>query len=261
MNAIYSLKTTKFDNTCSGYNTYNDFRDSLELSIRLLRKSNTVDNILFYADKASYEHVKPIKHLFDEVIVNLDEINWVQDYNWAFNKLHIYKEQKEPFFHIDNDVYLHQGLPKLFIESCDYFFQNRELLSTHPYYEETVNLTRESIDKKMLPYIPEFAVNCGVAGFNDLSIIEEYYDNALRYVKNNQVIGYKEKMIQYHLCILFEQLFIVPLLKNKKVNYILTDNFEEIAIPYTHLIAWNKREKKNIELVKNKLHKLKYHQY
>lgn len=257
MNAIYSLKTTKFDNNCSGYNSYKDFRDSLELSLRLLKNSKTVDNIIFYADKASYEHIKPIKHLFDEVIVNLDEINWVQDYNWAFNKLHIYKEQKQPFYHIDNDVYLWQGLPKLFTESCDFFFQNKELLSTHPYYEETVNLTLDSIDKKMLPYIPEFAVNCGVAGFNDLSIIPEYYENAERYVKNNQKIGYKEKMIQYHLCILFEQLFLVPLLKDKKVNYILTADFKEVAIPYTHLIAWNKRDKNNVKLVKENLNYIK----
>lgn len=255
MNAVFSLKTTKFDNNCSGYTSYDDFLACLELAVRSIKP--TSDNVVFYADKQSVQKIKPIKHLFDEVVVNLDEINWVQDYNWAFNKLFIYKQQTQPFVHIDNDVFLHQGLPKQFIDTCDFYFQGRELLSIHKYYGETLNLTKECIDKQMLPYMPDYAINTGVAGFNDLSIIEKYYDNAERFVKNNQRIGYKEPMIKYHLCILFEQLFITPLVESKRVNYILTDNFQETGIPYTHLISSSKREKSNIDLVKQRLSQLK----
>lgn len=255
MNAIFSLKTTKFDNNCSGYNSYDDFKDCLELAVRLIKP--TVDNIVFYADKKSVKHIKSFKKLFDDVIVNLDEINWVQDYNWAFNKLHIYNQQTKPFVHIDNDVFLHQGLPKLFIEECDFYFQGKELLTVHPYYQEALALTKECVDRKMLPTIPEYAINTGIAGFNDLSIIEEYYDNAKRFVLKNQEIGYKEPMITYHLCILFEQLFLTHLVEHKKCNYILTDDFQEKGIPYTHLISNSKRDKNNIELVRNKLKQLK----
>jgi hypothetical protein len=58
----------------------------------------------------------------------MDDRNWLDDKYWSLAKMYVYKLQKEPFIHIDNDVFLWDEFPKELFEN-DFFFQEIELFN------------------------------------------------------------------------------------------------------------------------------------
>ncbi|EMD25782.1 hypothetical protein C791_4019 [Amycolatopsis azurea DSM 43854] len=48
---------------------------------------------------------------FDDVSLSLNRLTGQAPSWWALGKLHAYREQREPFLHIDNDVFLWPGFP------------------------------------------------------------------------------------------------------------------------------------------------------
>jgi len=62
---------------------------------------------------------------FDDVRLDLSEIEEYDPAWWVLGKIHTYRMQHEPFVHIDNDVYLWNGLPED-LTNADVLAQNPE---------------------------------------------------------------------------------------------------------------------------------------
>lgn len=108
---------------------------------------------------------------------------------WALPKILTYSLQKEPFIHIDGDVFIFKQFNKILLKS-ELIAQNIE--EATDYY----HVTKNQIVSK-LTYIPacvkdDFqnnfsikAVNAGVLGSTNIDFIKEYTDLAFKYVNNN----------------------------------------------------------------------------
>ena len=249
MIGITSLSTSTLDKNCCNYNSIEDLTNCMQLSAILLRKS--VDKIIFFTDKRGLKLIESFKHLYDEVVVCLDELDWVQAHNWAYSKIYVYQYMKEPFLHIDNDVFLWDRLPSHFydIEKTDFFFQGKETFEWYSFYKDMIKDNMAILPKIVLPVSHEYAYNCGVAGFNNLSILKLYNDLACEYIKENQ-----RRIIQINQALMFEQWFITKLCEVGKVDFLLHPNLEPIyGTKYTHLPAGSKHHLPNMIQVSKKL--------
>jgi hypothetical protein len=254
MKAIQSLWTKPYPENKCGYSSQKDLFACTELSAKLLKKSGC--ELVFYTDKKGFKLMpKKLKNLYDSIVVNLDEINSVNTFNWGFSKLFVYAQQESSFFHVDNDVFIWEGLPTHFFSSLytDCFFQGKEVIQHHGFYNNAVNELPKTFFDGLLNEMPDFAVNCGVAGFNDLSLIPQYFDNAIKFIDKNKDFDFKGSVHRYHQCILFEQLFLTQLIQSKNVQYILDENVNLVDIPYTHLIASSKKNPCYISRVHERL--------
>ena len=88
MRAIQSLWTAPFSENGCGYNSVEDMLQCTELGARLVKK--TGDELVFYTDKKGYRIIKPIRHLFDDIVICLDAINHIENFNWGFSKIYVY---------------------------------------------------------------------------------------------------------------------------------------------------------------------------
>lgn len=272
MNAIQSLWTKPEKYSCS-YNSLEDMLDSMELSVITIKQLKQFEKIKFYTDTKGFKLTERIHKYYDEIIVCLNDIDWCYDYNWAYAKLYVYNLQTEPFVHIDNDVYIFNKLPQHWIDGkVDFFFQSEELLSYHRFYEYGCFSMKNIITPEMIDVynLPVKAINAGIFGVHDLSIMPQYFKNATEFVEKNQLLfenGILERRKQFTCCVIFEQLFIIPLLKNKKIEYLLdfycqpfTKKDTELykaGEGYTHLLADSKRIPEIALKMKKKLQQVK----
>src|SRR5687767_1744547 len=75
---------------------------------------------------------------FDEVHTDLDALDAVDEGWWALGKLYAYRAQREPFVHIDSDVFLWQRLPPQ-LEQAPLLAQNPEpFVAGQSYYQPEV---------------------------------------------------------------------------------------------------------------------------
>jgi hypothetical protein len=223
---------------------------SIELSVRLIRKANQFEKIVFYTDSLGKELTKDLLYLYDDVII--DECNVSSKY-WTVAKISIYKLQTSPFVHIDNDVYLWNGIPNDWLKNADFFFQGKESKQMFKNYDlnynELINYSSDIFD-----YRPDYAINTGVIGINDISIIPEYLKKANKIIE----IDNKYNLKTHDMCLTAEQFIIVPLVEKKIVKYIIDEKFKEISgVRYTHLLGSSKRNVENMLKVRNKLNELK----
>ncbi|MFC4232121.1 DUF6734 family protein [Parasediminibacterium paludis] len=260
MLGVHSLSTTTLNTNCCGYNSIKDLKNCIQLSAILLKKST--GRIVLYTDNEGSKLVQDFAHLYEDIVVDLDCLNWVQPHNWAFSKLYVFTKIKEPFVHIDNDVFLWDGLPKHFFnpKKVDAFFQGVEHFDMYKHYLERIKTNSDVLPKSILIENLPYAYNCGVVGFNDLSIIDTYYKTAKNYVLKNQ--QYNWDGIDYDLKngqpLLFEQWFIAFFCKAKKVDFLLNeDTSPKYQHRYTHLLSTSKKNVQHMQQVERKLKMLK----
>jgi hypothetical protein len=265
MKAIYSLQITRNNNLVSGYLSEKDLLDSLLLSTLVTAKH--FNKVELYCDNEALQLINNDGRNFNHIniISCLDELNWVHPNNWAFSKIHVFNLQKEPFFHIDIDAFIWNGIPPDLL-SKPFFFQSIETthLKYFNFYLGAFKSAKEvGLLNKEFETMPDFAVNTALFGctsFKHLHIIKKYYEIALNYVMNNvQHFGVIKET--RHQCILFEQLFIVQhlysnkLVKGKDYGFMINPNYSPIfsEYPFTHFIVHEKRNPTNISFIQNKL--------
>jgi hypothetical protein len=259
MIGLLSLSTVSLDKNFCGFNSVEDMQACIQLSALLLKQS--VDQVYFFTDRRGLEIIKDFKHIFDEVVTCLDDLNWVKDYNWAMSKLYAYTKMREPFVHVDIDVFLWEGLPKHFFDGSkvDYFFQNVEAFDRQEYkfYQPAINEVYHILPSKIQKTPINYSYNCGITGVNNLSLIHEHYSIAHEFVTRNQEMTWGKSKHQHHQCIIFEQYFFAVLARRSKVETLLnTDTSKKYDIKYTHLIVDAKRKPEYITQVKRRLSEL-----
>ena len=265
MKAIYSLSIGKNgvrNNEFCGYKCKEDLLDALLLSSSISAKH--FDKIELYCDTEAAELIKEDGRVFPlDIIICLDDLQWVNGLLWAYSKVFVYSLQKEPFLHIDIDAILWDGLPEE-LTTQKFIFQQKEPVNGFYWYNE---IFKEAEILNVLPskisYKPEYALNTAVFACTDINylyIIKQYFS-----VVNSYISNVKDKLSEFKCshaqCILFEQLFLVNILETAGLKFgvdydtILHDDSSEKwnMCKYTHLIVGSKRDENNVNRIKKQL--------
>lgn len=159
---------------------------------------------------------------FSNVIIELDNLNEYDHNLWALGKLYAYKIQKEPFIHVDSDVFVWRKFSDKILESeligqnyeknykcnVDYFNQIRNLLDYIPAeMEDEIYLTNDIIQ-----------VNAGILGGNNLSFFNDYVKNAFDMVDKNTDLFRRNPFNKGAFNMVYEQFLFYCMAKSRQCN-------------------------------------------
>ena len=156
------------------------------------------------------------------------------------------------------------------LADVDAAFQNTEAHTYHEFYGNMIDFDRDNY--KTYPVWYTFpnneegqSFNCGVIAFNKIELVQEWWNEAIKYVKYlSDIGGYRD--VKYNIpSVMFEQHFVASICKYYGLNIgMLTDYHEpskshydhiddELSekLGYTHLIAQSKRQEYVEKKVKN----------
>lgn len=245
-----------------GFNSVKSMIESLILSSNVAKQHYS--EIHFYTDKIGYEWITPyLDQLpFTKIEVCLDDYNWIPDFYWSFVKVAVYKLQKEPFLHIDNDVFLWNAIPESALADKDFLFQQLEdaRLENWGFYQEGLRIYKNAIHPEY--EFKDFAVNCGIFGClteKAFSLFDKYFEFGEYFIKKAELSDeiQKESISNRHLAsVIIEQLFIYSLIIQNNLSYgvILDLNAKPIVpIKYTHMLGQSKRHTLVENMIKERL--------
>lgn len=191
--------------------------------------------------------IKKYKFPFDEISLELNDIENINKEYWAYGKIIAYELQNEPFIHFDWDSWVvnKKNIPL----KSQIIVQNKEWLNDRDFYIQDVKLLRSLGYKSNVLYYPiDYAFNTGVFGGNNLKVIKEYCKEAKNIVKfaqqenitNNLLVGKN-----LFSCI-FEQYLLSAVCKkyNIEVTEIAKDYKSTIRNTYHHI--WGAKGNKDI---------------
>ncbi|GAB3710759.1 hypothetical protein GCM10027598_16420 [Amycolatopsis oliviviridis] len=197
--------------------------------------------------------VERLRLPFDDVSLSLNELAAQDPSWWALGKLHAYREQDEPFLHIDNDVFLWPGFPAEGL-SGEVVAQNPEHapLSDAGYYRPSavtaaIRSTGGFLPEEFSGYTGEAALCTGIVGGTAIPLLRRYADLGIRMVESagNQAAWRRLAPLEdYNLVV--EQYLLGALCWGSGVTDVQCvfgsqhDTFREdvaIAQRFTHLIA------------------------
>ncbi|GGG12588.1 hypothetical protein GCM10011344_11600 [Dokdonia pacifica] len=195
------------------------------LSANQLRKY--YDRVELYTDALGAEILIDTLQLpYSKVHIVLNELDSYDRDLWAVAKIKTYSLQKEPFLHVDGDVFIWDTFPDDLMKA-HLITQNLE--RTTDYYQSMWS----SIEPH-LSYIPEefhdftntkngFACNMGIVGGVDLAFYKYYAEQAFKFVDVNRTAW--TKISNNNFNVFFEQLLYYELAKKhtKKVSYLFED--------------------------------------
>jgi hypothetical protein len=264
MNIVMSLWTKPcVDGKAHGFNNVQEMMESLVVSANLAKKH--YDEIHFYTDKLGEEWIIPyLKYLpFTKIEVCLDEINWLDDKYWSLAKIFVYYKQKEPFIHIDNDVFLWDKFPEELFNN-DFFFQEIEYFNElgRDFYLRGLEIFKPCLPKNFIE--TNGAFNCGVFGCLNqkaLDLIPLYYNMGIEFVektKNLKDLDKESISSRWLATVIIEQVVIYSLITNGNYKF---DVFlhhgndyngftKSYNFRYTHTVAHNKRKRKIVNRIR-----------
>lgn len=160
--------------------------------------------------------IDKLKFPYDSVSCELDELDSYSEKLWALGKIKAYQLQKEPFVHIDSDLFIWKNMtPKLSkslvsqnidSNSDSYRFAINEMINFGIEFPNWIN-TKEFAQKDIT------AVNAGFIGGNDIDFIYDYTCEVFKFININL-----NKTISNNTAIVYEQLFFYLYSKFKGKN-------------------------------------------
>ncbi|QXV56064.1 DUF6734 family protein [Amycolatopsis sp. TNS106] len=187
---------------------------------------------------------------FDDISLTLNGLAGQDPSWWALGKLHAYREQREPFLHIDNDVFLWPGFPAQGLDG-QVVAQNPEHApaSDAGYYRPTaaaaaIRSTGGFLPKEFSDYTGEAALCTGIVGGTAVPFLRRYADLAIRMVESaeNQAAWRRLAPLEdYNLVV--EQYLLGALCWGNDTTDVhcvfasQDDSYREADRRFTHLIA------------------------
>ena len=190
---------------------------------------------------------------------------------WALSKIYAYSLQKEPFLHIDGDIFIWKRFEER-IEKAALVAQNFEI--DFPFYRvplQTMQNEFENVPSCMLDELERetsiFSSNTGIIGGHQLPIFEEYRLLAFGIINDNFKNLSKVEIQHFNIC--FEQFLYYCLSKEKgmELSYVIDNqgqfdptypgfaNFH--TVPYdtwfVHLMADYKRQESVVNHLSKRL--------
>lgn len=255
----------------AGFPSEHYFKVAFELAILTAR--DHFDRIELVTDTEGYAILQKHGFEFDAVSLALDEIADIPSNLWCFGKLKAYSIQKEPFIHLDYDLFLLKPLPKSFYEAAvvtqsvepfnlphyaNYYLPNMEtLLKTHK------NLPVEFKVFEKRPLTTQWAHNTGLVGGQNWRAIAAYATMAMKICRDNLPTIQAEltEFRQSEMNVVYEQATISRYCLHHKIKIEtllklpIYDNTEIENVGLVHLIASSKSEVamcQNMEITLNK---------
>lgn len=192
------------------------------LSVQTARKHFA--RTALYTDAAGEAMIaKGIGLEFDEVSTCFNDLDGHNPDLWCLGKVQAYSLQKEPFIHIDSDVFMWKPLPDRLL-GTQVLAQNSEAFPIHQQAYQPERL--ESVIRHLGGWLPEElaayaprggmhqAFCCGLFGGCNLDFIRYYAEQALRFVeepKNRNV--WRHMLDRNALNMVFEQYFLAACLE------------------------------------------------
>lgn len=227
-------------------------------------------NTTLYTDDAGARMlVEGIGLQFDHVFTDLNGLEHADPGWWALGKICTYASQKEPFVHIDSDVYLWKPFPEK-VAQADVFLQNPEPFNRGGVFYQP-EVLEKAIHKAPGGWMPDEwewyrsegtmqqGECCGVFGGNRVDFISYYARQALKLLDHsaNQAALWAmddkwEHMVlveQYLLsaCIHYHQQSEKSPYRDLTVKYLFSSMDEAFnpgeaaRLGYTHLLGGSKR--------------------
>ena len=228
------------------------------LSVNQLRKY--YEEVELFTDQLGAEIlIDTLKLPYSKVHIVLNELDSYHKDLWAISKIKTYSLQKEPFLHVDGDVFIWNAFPEDLMKA-NLITQNLE--RTTAYYRKMWSGIEPN-----LSYIPEefntfnttkngFACNMGIVGGVDIEFYTNYAVKAFEFVDKNEDAW--DTINNHNFNVFFEQLIYYELAKkqNKKIDYLFEDipddnkyvgfgDFDKVPNErtYLHLLGNYKKDK------------------
>ena len=204
---------------------------SWALSCLQLKKFN--DTVELYANSSATNVLIDQIGLPYTAVHRIAESLVIPDKAWALAKIYTYSLQRQPFLHVDGDVFIWERFDESFVES-PLVSQNLEV--GFPFY----NYFLESIQKNFVyvPMVfreevemPVYSCNAGVLGGTDINFFQLYTKEAIKFVRDN--INFTESIDSSVLCMTFEQLLFYRLAQKqqKTIQYVHTAPVNDTTYP------------------------------
>jgi hypothetical protein len=136
---------------------------------------------------------------------------------WAYCKIHTYSLQKEPFLHIDGDVFIWKPFDVALMQSPLIVQNIDEDLQV---YKDCLDILEKQASYKpewmLLPESPIRAYNAGIIGGSNIAFFKEYTDLAFEFYDKNKSQFDAMQKDNKHIHIIPEQYF--PYVLSKKNN-------------------------------------------
>lgn len=245
---------------------------AMSWAFSMLRIKKMGFNIMLYTDRDGYDWlINKLCLPYDSVDIGLEDIDIPLNL-WSLSKIWVYAQQKEPFIHIDGDVYIWDDEILQHLSDNEILCQHIE--SNYPYYQECF----EYIKKKnfILPdnYIFEedncfknVALNCGVIGSSNYEVFQLLWELAFSlYNKNKEkctalAIGANTFFEQFAVYLVSHKLQIkIKTVFCNEINFLDGDSLLNFhAIPYDQkYIHLSTSAKKNPRLIKELENRLRF---
>lgn len=211
------------------------------MTASMLLAKKYYEKVVLYTDEKTAKIVREIGLPYDEINDTL--LNTIKVGTFSIPKMLVYKEQKEPYIHIDLDSFLYETIPfddKISIYST--FDEGRKLMintdhGSLGFYNTYIKYTYEILDKLPKDFVKKIDFteipNMSIFGGYNYNLIADATSYCLDiYNKNSSFFDGKF----YNACII-EQLFIptaIKLLNNEndyKFNYLFKGIPNSIEFP------------------------------
>ncbi len=184
----------------------------------------------FYSDIELVTDDNGYKLLIEELGLPYSRVNLaLNDFDvdpnlWALAKIYSYGLQKEPFIHVDNDVFIWEKFPER-LEKAPICCQNYEHLSDD--YQEGLRIIKDytSQDISLFHKLANdydlkkyHALNAGILGGNDVNFIREYSNYSLNFFNSRKEELSKVGENLGFLNIVLEQLCVGYLSQQKNIR-------------------------------------------
>lgn len=187
-------------------------------SLSCLRLREHYNNVILYTDSQTKTIFQNLELPYTEIHAVYDNLDVPHSNLWAFPKILTYGAQREPFLHVDGDVFVNRKFPERLLEA-DLIAQNEE--SPTQYYLLMMGQLLHSLD--FIPSKLRYAIknetiksfNAGIMGGSDLSFFKTFANAVKKFLKLNEK-SFKTIVPSANVNLLFEQLLFAELVHQEK---------------------------------------------
>jgi len=190
-------------------------------SLSCLQLHKLYGNITLFANsQAAHLLIDTLQLPYTKVNLTHDKLALIHSDLWALSKIYTYSLQKEPFLHIDGDVFLFNPLETNLFEG-ELIAQNIEVATENYYTLTQKTLMRcftffpACVKRDFDSGVPIQAANAGILGGKNVSFFHDYSELAFEYVRKNADLLKHINVDSFN--VFFEQHLFYALAKEKRI--------------------------------------------